>query len=449
MRQINQNMPGEENDLPRKVAEQENTPAFGGWQTSLDSVAAPGRKSMGDDRNHMLNLSQDLARLRRRQAEMTGLGVVSSAQVPAPKAEPLFGDSIEASHGSPSSKASEPAMLPIHPQSTHSQIQIALPQKAVAEPLFDGSFDRVSMSRSIKKLRPSSDPIPVVAQADESEHPRITSSKVVPTAPPAEPSRFVAGPLVAENPPIPTFELNAVSTPAVAPRPSRTQIDIPLPPQPRFDAPTRVAERVEESDTSPAPLSFPSNSETKTADNEDAFDPDLMSDEDSTEDSSAETTSSEPAFLPIDQIKPYHDYAPPQPKNSSDRGVLSPSDDRSPAFVSLPESMIYDRQFNDLEYMWEPANLFHNPLYFEDPELERYGHTSGQFLQPLASVGRMSVQLIGLPYQMTIDPPDSCQSPLGYHRPGECVPARHARIGWNPYAAVVTGLFYTGIAFLP
>jgi hypothetical protein len=62
-------------------------------------------------------------------------------------------------------------------------------------------------------------------------------------------------------------------------------------------------------------------------------------------------------------------------------------------------------------------------------------------------VGKFSAQLVGLPYQMGIDPPCKRIYPLGYYRPGECAPKLHYQVPWNTRAALIqagvtTGMFY-------
>ncbi len=94
---------------------------------------------------------------------------------------------------------------------------------------------------------------------------------------------------------------------------------------------------------------------------------------------------------------------------------------------------------------WAPTNLYHNPLYFEDPALERYGHTYHPLIQPFASSGRFATQLVGLPYQMVLHPVHSKEYALGYYRPGDYAPKKLYQIPFNEEAslmqiAVVAGL---------
>ncbi|MBM3998151.1 MAG: hypothetical protein FJ297_01185 [Planctomycetes bacterium] len=71
---------------------------------------------------------------------------------------------------------------------------------------------------------------------------------------------------------------------------------------------------------------------------------------------------------------------------------------------------------------WKASALCHKPLYFEEPQLERYGHTAGPWLQPALSGAHFFGNVIVLPYRMGINPPSECRYPLGYYRPGNCAP---------------------------
>ena len=95
------------------------------------------------------------------------------------------------------------------------------------------------------------------------------------------------------------------------------------------------------------------------------------------------------------------------------------------------------REVSPTVYQWAPTNFYHYPLYFEDPSLERYGHTYHPIVQPFASTGLFATQLVGLPYQMALHPIHSKQYALGYYRPGEFAPKKHYQIPFNEEATVV------------
>lgn len=97
---------------------------------------------------------------------------------------------------------------------------------------------------------------------------------------------------------------------------------------------------------------------------------------------------------------------------------------------------------------WHASSLCHKPLYFEDIQLERYGHSHGPFLQPAASGLHFFSRLFFLPYNTAINPPNECQYALGFYRPGNCAP-------WlkDPFPISLSGasrqsFIYTGIGFL-
>ena len=119
-----------------------------------------------------------------------------------------------------------------------------------------------------------------------------------------------------------------------------------------------------------------------------------------------------------------------------------------PEEVSLGDDPFTPRSMPSSVFAWKASNVHYNPLYFEDVPLERYGHTYGDCVQPFVSVGKFGVQLIGLPYQMALDPPCKEVYPLGYYRPGEPAPKLCYQIPFNARAAAVTAGFYSGLGVI-
>jgi hypothetical protein len=97
---------------------------------------------------------------------------------------------------------------------------------------------------------------------------------------------------------------------------------------------------------------------------------------------------------------------------------------------------------------WHPTNLWYYPLYFEDPGLERYGHTRRPLVQPFFSAGRFLGQVAGLPYQATLHPPHCPEYALGYYQPGEWAPKKRYQIPWNEEAAATEFLWLCGLILL-
>lgn len=163
----------------------------------------------------------------------------------------------------------------------------------------------------------------------------------------------------------------------------------------------------------------------------------------------------------ISDIQPFFDYQPasaikgevcwdlcPRPDGMPCKPDENGNMPECPAEFKLSDSAYSNRTFSDCLYQWQATNQWHNPLYFEDPALERYGHVHHQCVQPFVSVARFGVQLAGLPYQMTIDPVCKRMYNLGYYRVGECAPKKYYRIPWDTHAAVNEAAVWTGLFFI-
>ncbi|OAI54550.1 hypothetical protein AYO47_02820 [Planctomyces sp. SCGC AG-212-M04] len=122
--------------------------------------------------------------------------------------------------------------------------------------------------------------------------------------------------------------------------------------------------------------------------------------------------------------------------------------DRCPEQQPLPVFDTSERNFIDIEYCWDAPNLFHTPLYFEDVELERYGHTYCEPIQTITSAAKFGGQLIGLPYQMALAPVHKREYPLGYYRAGDPAPYKCYQIPLNAEAALKAGYVYAGFSLL-
>lgn len=184
------------------------------------------------------------------------------------------------------------------------------------------------------------------------------------------------------------------------------------------------------------------------------------------EDKSESQALPEPVTSPVNlkkiaDIQPYFDYQPATSLKGEVCWDLCPRPDglpckpdengnmpECPSEFKLSDAAYSPRAMSDCLYQWKASDLWHNPLYFEDVGLERYGHVHNEFVQPFASVGRFGVQLVGLPYQMSIDPVCKKMYTLGYYRPGECAPKKHYRIPWNTKAAVTEAAVWTGLGFI-
>lgn len=73
-------------------------------------------------------------------------------------------------------------------------------------------------------------------------------------------------------------------------------------------------------------------------------------------------------------------------------------------------------------YTWHSAAFCHSPLYFEQPNLERYGQGPCHPWATPVSAGRFLGQVTTLPLAVIWSPPWSRSCTLGHHRPGDLAP---------------------------
>lgn len=104
------------------------------------------------------------------------------------------------------------------------------------------------------------------------------------------------------------------------------------------------------------------------------------------------------------------------------------------------------RTWAGMAYYWDASHLVHQPLYFEDVNLERHGYSCG-IAQPLVSATRFFATFPILPYLVAAEPHYSAIYTLGERRPGSPAPYVHDLPPISPHAAafeaaVVTGLFF-------
>ncbi len=105
------------------------------------------------------------------------------------------------------------------------------------------------------------------------------------------------------------------------------------------------------------------------------------------------------------------------------------------------------RDFAPTLFTWKAASTCHKPLYFEDVQLERYGHSWNPVIQPFMSGAHFFVSVPLLPYKMGLRPYNECVYTLGYYRPGSCAPYMFEPIPLSLRAAVWEGFGATAFAF--
>ena len=113
-----------------------------------------------------------------------------------------------------------------------------------------------------------------------------------------------------------------------------------------------------------------------------------------------------------------------------------PCTGRHPTFVP--------RAWASTTYLWKASGLCHKPLYFEEVQLERYGHDWGPVLQPFVSGAHFFGTFPILPYKMGLETPQECVYSLGYYRPGSCAPYMIEPLGFTWRAAAFEAAAWTG-----
>ncbi len=110
----------------------------------------------------------------------------------------------------------------------------------------------------------------------------------------------------------------------------------------------------------------------------------------------------------------------------------------------------YSRGWMPSTINWHASALCHKPLYFEQVQHERYGHTAGPLKQPFIDGAHFFGSALLLPYNMALDPPWECEYVLGYYRPGSCAPWQIPPFPFSPRAALAqAGFVVGGIYIIP
>lgn len=157
-----------------------------------------------------------------------------------------------------------------------------------------------------------------------------------------------------------------------------------------------------------------------------------------TDDNLARARKMEENCPPVSSLKPIG-------KISND---ITPTPGEFPNECTLGDDVFAGRNFAPIRYTWTAPNTCNNPLYFEDENLERYGHSWGPIMQPIMSAGHFALTVPCLPWLMAIDPPNECVYTLGYYRPGNCAPYMFDPLPYSVRAAFVEGGIATALVFL-
>ncbi|MEX0818418.1 MAG: hypothetical protein WD070_02460 [Pirellulaceae bacterium] len=119
-----------------------------------------------------------------------------------------------------------------------------------------------------------------------------------------------------------------------------------------------------------------------------------------------------------------------------------------PTECSLGDDRFEQREWLASTMTWKASGVCHKPLYFEEVQLERYGHSAGPVLQPALSGAHFFLNIATLPYQMGMSPPNECEYALGYYRPGNCAPWLLPPIPLSVRGALMEAGVITGGVFI-
>ncbi|MBA2116217.1 hypothetical protein [Bremerella alba] len=127
--------------------------------------------------------------------------------------------------------------------------------------------------------------------------------------------------------------------------------------------------------------------------------------------------------------------------------IAPPTNIAAKVFSQEPEENFpngYHHDWYPMVAMWEAPAFYHRPLYFEEVNLERYGHTH-KHLQPVYSAAHFFGNTLALPYKMGAYPPCERIYTLGHYRPGDCNPHDIHTTPFTWKGVVYTGAVYSGI----
>jgi hypothetical protein len=119
-----------------------------------------------------------------------------------------------------------------------------------------------------------------------------------------------------------------------------------------------------------------------------------------------------------------------------------------PRECRLEGDVYQSREFATTTFTWKAAGYCHKPLYFEQWNLERYGHSRGLVADMFLSGAHFFATVPVLPYKMGVELPWECIYPLGYYRPGSCAPWTVPAIPVSPRGLAVEAATATGAVFL-
>lgn len=97
---------------------------------------------------------------------------------------------------------------------------------------------------------------------------------------------------------------------------------------------------------------------------------------------------------------------------------------------------------------WAPSEVFHQPLYFDEQPLERYGQTVSPIGQPILSGIHFFGMFPIMPYKIGIDRTHDRISTLAYYPVGTCAPPTRQRLPMERDAAFFESGAWIALIFI-
>jgi hypothetical protein len=131
------------------------------------------------------------------------------------------------------------------------------------------------------------------------------------------------------------------------------------------------------------------------------------------------------------------------------QGELPPNVAATALIPGAQEPGIPNRGFMGMTYAWVAPGVCHQPDYFEQVNVERYGFTAGP-LQPAVSAAHFFMTIPALPYFVGARPMRECNYTLGYYRAGSNIPYQRNRLPISLRGAIFeAGAIAAIVGFLP
>jgi hypothetical protein len=122
--------------------------------------------------------------------------------------------------------------------------------------------------------------------------------------------------------------------------------------------------------------------------------------------------------------------------------------DCSTEVFRVSDNFATTRPWMHTEFNWAASDLFHQPAYWDDPILERYGQSHHPWIQPALSGAHFFATFPLIPYKIGVERTHDHIYTLGYHRPGSPTPALGRRLSLEADAAAFEGLSWLALIFI-